>query len=556
MPDRISIFDIPHITKAIGQYLDRRDLESCTVVSKSWSRQFRYLLWYELVLWTGRRLLQDPETRSAQERLFKDGSRWIRRLCVSAPLRSEDLLPLMSSTCTNLREFTCDISPGWDASFWNILDLVKNNKRLQHWSLTSVTGFSITERLGLVETLSCCHYLTELNLRLPFRPTQGWLQSILKTLPQTLKDLYLQWRQGYDDTGSLVDMPHRQFDWPDAYPYLERARFSMYLSTGDDILLFKFLERCPALKWLKLPKVLDKDMMVRRLIERLETTQLAPKRISVNLYHLEHVDEDDWGRLVPVMKGRIYKFVTGIKFNRPYTQSFIDMLTLNWAESLEVLRIEEPRYIKSRDIQLILTRCTRLRKLDCMCQHNNLTNAVANTDNRELAVGLKAMKTLDGNGDLDAMDWNCLDMEELQLSIADWRMIHQPQDEQEKIKHEEWTRQGIQHIYQQLGRLTKLRELELAWNTSQVFADGANFDMSLEAGLGHLKDLKMLQKLNLECIKSNKIGTEDLLWMRKSWPQLKRINGLRYRNRAGGSIKMDDSEYEQICRTLPNVYIG
>jgi hypothetical protein len=154
------------------------------------------------------------------------------------------------------------------------------------------------------------------------------------------------------------------------------------------------------------------------------------------------------------------------------------------------------------------------------------------------------------------MDWNCLDMEELHLSIADWRMIHQPQDEQEKIKQEEWTRQGIQHIYQQLGRLRKLRELGLAWNTSQVFADGANFDMSLEAGLGHLKDLKVLQRLNLECIKSNKIGTEELLWMRKSWPQLRRINGVRYRHRAGGRIKRDDAEYEQVCRTLPNVSIG
>ncbi|KAI8358131.1 hypothetical protein B0O80DRAFT_485225 [Mortierella sp. GBAus27b] len=92
-------------------------------------------------------------------------------------------------------------------------------------------------------------------------------------------------------------------------------------------------------------------------------------------------------------------------------------------------------------------------------------------------------------------------------------------------------RERIEHMYRQLGRLTKLRELTLGWNTMDPSSDAINLNMTLQQGLGHLAGLTTLRVLDVAHLPRVKIGLEEVKWMAGNWKMLRKIHGLRYRHR-------------------------
>jgi len=550
MSDRISIFDIPHIAEGIGQQLERSDLKSCMEVCKAWSERFRSLRWRELTIMSGPSRANE-ELNSDNECILMENFRWTRQLAVHTPTRCEGILPLLSASCTNLQELSSHIYPakeGWNAAFSDILDLLGNNKKLRRWSFHVWIVISIPERLRIIDYLSGSR-LTDLNLRLFFRPHQSWLGDVLQSLPQTLRKLNVQWGRASYDTEGLAE--HNQWNWPDEYPHLEKAKFSTYLTNGEEMPLFKFLERCPVLKKLTFPRVPDREM-AGRLVRCLETTKITPKRITLDLLLIEEMDQQNWRRLLQTLEGRISRLMTGIAHNRRSMDGFIDVMSRTWFKTLELLHIDEPRRIRSRDLQLILTRCSNLKSFECLNLwiHDSIPTDIGD---REMVPGLEAMVRDNSDGSLDIADWSCLDLEHLELTISDGRRV----DAEEHVmsSQEEWTVQGIKHIYRQLGRLTKLRELTLGWSTTNDFASCANFDITLASGLDYLKDLKSLKLLDVNLVRMVKTGEEEVKWMADNWPSLNRVAGFKYRKRLTDDSQQLTSYFDLFREVVPGLLL-
>ncbi|KAF9952439.1 hypothetical protein BGZ65_005251 [Modicella reniformis] len=213
---------------------------------------------------------------------------------------------------------------------------------------------------------------------------------------------------------------------------------------------------------------------------------------SLYLGWLNKITDSQWRGLVMAMRGRIRSFATDAGFNTPSTK-FIPDITTHWSDTLESLRFLHFSHMFSHDIQRILTTCSRLKVLDCMW-----------TLEQEAGQG--------GIGGGKMEDWVCQDLEELQLMFADHRGLNMV--ETELTMQEIRTAGRIERIYQQLGRLVKLRELTIGWRTTTAFSGCANLDMSLASGLGHLAGLKALRMLDISSIRQVKIGSAEVEWIR------------------------------------------
>lgn len=206
-------------------------------------------------------------------------------------------------------------------------------------------------------------------------------------------------------------------------------------------------------------------------------------------------------------------------------------MTKCWSQTLESLDIYQSHLIKSSDIQLILTTCPKLKKFTCICYWVLITHQPGPGEETE-HHGLEAMIRGDENINNQqplTEDWVCLELEKLALTFSDGR--RRLVEEEALFQQEQWTIRGIIRVYQQLGRLTRLKNLIIGWYSGSTFSDDANLDLSLESGLGHMNELKSLRMIDMNYIPRVKIKGEEVEWMLANWPALRTINGLRHRGR-------------------------
>ncbi|KAF9963927.1 hypothetical protein BGZ65_005652 [Modicella reniformis] len=494
----------------VACYLERQDLANCTLVNKTFHEHFQRHLWRELTI--NPRVIAERGLMPMQEQVLRNNSRFIRKLFVHT-LNRRGVIALLASACDLLYELKSHVSlpknETDDTLLLMILDLVSHNLRLRNWTIYSRAYFSNTTLLRLTEVLSKSHCLTVLEIELAFRPQRGWMRHILQSLPQTLKNLRIQWERICEM--DYVD-PFPNNGWPTKYSHLEVADLAIFLTSGDEIALFQFIERCLTLKKLTLPRMRS-QLTVDSVISLLETRPLSTTLNTIDLSLVSHLDEIYWGRFLWAMKGRVKELITDMNFNIPTAMTYIPKLTNCWRDTLESLQINKPRRITSRDIYLILTTCSKLKKLDCLYPWVGLR---FEREEEEVEFpGLEAMVR---------EDWVCTELEELRLSFADGRRPHAA--EPVLSLQEGWCIQGIDHIYQQLGRLTKLRLLAIGWSTTSAFSNRANLDMSLQSGLGYLEGLMSLMSLDIKYIRYVKIQQNEVNWMLENWPSLVRIRGV------------------------------
>lgn len=501
MSCQISIFDIPHIIDGIGTYLAHHDLAACTLLNKTANEHFTRLLWRRLVFKP--LSVVDLKTEPAFKKSLLDNLQFTRNLTIDTSNRS-DILPLVTTSCTRLRQLTTlvslSMSDNNDTSVSPVLSLVANNPSLLAWSLISevVLPFNLMMQLPLV--ISKNPHLTVLELDFRLCPRRGWLKYALQCLPQSMNTITLQWKNCRRITEPCVVVEQ---DWPHTYPHMETADFSIELGVGEELALCQFLERCPALKTLKYSPVASTHVVnpIAELGSKLSNLT------SLYLSWLNTITETRWRGLVMAMKGRIKSFATDAGFNTSSTK-FVPDITTHWSDTLESLRFIRFSHMYSHDVQRILTTCSKLKILDCMWT-------------------LETEATQISDDGAEMKQWVCQSIEELHLMFADNRKPKVPEPEQ--TNQEIRTARRIEQIYQQLGRLVKLKELDIGWRTTNAFSECVNLDMSLESGLRHLEDLKALQTLDISSIREAKVGNDELQWMVKNWPQLREVSGLRYR---------------------------
>ncbi|KAF9111364.1 hypothetical protein BGX27_005033 [Mortierella sp. AM989] len=206
--------------------------------------------------------------------------------------------------------------------------------------------------------------------------------------------------------------------------------------------------------------------------------------------------------------------------------------------TLETLVLEDCYGIISEDIQAVLSSCANLKTFRVVPTHNTST-AYLEAD------------------DLVDSPWACLRLEHLQLIIEG---IPRPDIRNNRYGERltgplhDGTITGFdlqKKVYQQLGKLTKLRELWLGFNNENL--DDIGFDrftiddlhlgffdsgeqvecleFSLESGLELLHGLKELRVLKIDSLRT-RIGLSEAMWMGREWPKLKRIYGMVFRGNA------------------------
>ncbi|KAG0003078.1 hypothetical protein BGZ79_001732 [Entomortierella chlamydospora] len=219
------------------------------------------------------------------------------------------------------------------------------------------------------------------------------------------------------------------------------------------------------------------------------------------------------------MQGRIKAF----SYNGESNLS-TEALMNHWGSTLEVLRFGPDCHIKSQAIELILTRCTRLRVL--IVYEKDYT--------KEWGVYCAWFKKEYNH---DTANWNCLDLEHLELTFLDVRGTSRDNryrqltsglyPDQVDLR----TFNGIHKVCHQLGRLTKLRHLRLGWSTIKRFRSDIILDMSIKNRLTRLEGLKKLEVLDVTHIKRVNFKQEEVEWIAMNWPNLRRIKGLFNKNR-------------------------
>ncbi|KAF9955261.1 hypothetical protein BGZ65_003492 [Modicella reniformis] len=467
MYDDVSIFDIPHVVSSIGSYLDCRDRASCILVNKTFCDLFKPILWRELVIDQRPSLSMNEDIEPHLKQILTRNCQSTRSLTIRRS-NNDGALAFIPTSCNRLKDLTVQLISDDDNS---IVALITNNKDLREFSFYAYTHPTCADLEALPDALARSATLTVLRLELRWRPGRGWLKHILQNLPRNLTSVTLQW--GQERVGDLKWRFSAQ-DWPHIYPSLEVADLSFESLTGDEVVLGQFLKRCPALRSFSSPTMAEAQ--IQPLIPLLGSSNL-PNLTSVYLGKFGKTNEIQWRDLVMILKGRIRHFAASFEY--PLT-NIASMLSRNWSDTLESLRFLWISRIFSRDVQLILTTCSKLKQFDCMW-------TLADDGSQE-----------DDDKELDMKAWTCSGLEELHLMFADNRRS-----------------------------LTKLKVLTIGWHTKQDFSENSNLDMTLQSGLGHMANLKALKTLDINFLPQVNIGLSEVQWIAENWPALRLISGLR-----------------------------
>ncbi|KAK3825427.1 MAG: hypothetical protein J3Q66DRAFT_396397 [Benniella sp.] len=547
MSNDISIANLPHVMERIASYLERRDRLACALVSKAFHKEFGRLLWRVLVF---QRRSFPSESITEHDRLetLRINSPWTRKLVIDTHCRA-GVMSSLSESCFLLRDLQVFVSRSNQADseaekFLPVIELITKNTHLSSCSIIRYADLSSSALGKLARALSNSPCLTELVLELRVSPPpRGWLQYVLQNLPKTLKALSLLWRRSREGDDGSESFPAK--DWPESYPNLKVAKLLTEVTEQECSALAHFLRRCPALEDCTVPQMASAQD-ISNLIRLLGTSHIPFSLARLDCRMWKELDNHQWDRLLFAMQRHIRSFVIGIDFDTPPTMHYVREMTRSWSQTLESVHIYNSHLITSQDIQLILTTCPKLKKFDCICYWLLMIHQPQDADSKPLPGLAVNEESSAENGGM--ADWACMELEELRLTFADGRRVNVTETVAEQ--QEQRTARGIKRVYQQLGRLKKLRELTIGWCSGSMFSKGANLDISLDSGLGHMEGMISLTYFDIYFISRLNIGVAEAEWMLKNWPSLTRIGGLRCRYPLAGA-DADEPDYITTLRRRP-----
>ncbi|KAF9914599.1 hypothetical protein BX616_007953 [Lobosporangium transversale] len=226
----------------------------------------------------------------------------------------------------------------------------------------------------------------------------------------------------------------------------------------------------------------------------------------------------------------------------------VQILVHKHSKTLEVIELPNCGAIRSKDLQLILTTCPRLRRLWVWPENNN---------------GQIALEFVDVVKD----EWVCLGLEELQLTLtrqsddhsqltgsADHSIkgketmpyyLRQPVTRRRGESYSSFSSdrqmaQMAKEVYAQIGRLINLRSLVLGCDKDEP-SDLEYFAKDLTLNRGYLSELSKLKELRHFGMTTNfwlKMRQAETKFMLKQWPKLERItfgeDNYHFLNHGGG----------------------
>ncbi|KAG0217810.1 hypothetical protein BGX33_009514 [Mortierella sp. NVP41] len=243
----------------------------------------------------------------------------------------------------------------------------------------------------------------------------------------------------------------------------------------------------------------------------------------------------------------------GIPIGHHFKSQFGPLSTaalLKHAPTLENLRLEGNDSLSSAAVQKLLSSAPNLRRFAGVCRDRFYERNIK-LDARDIATS----------------PWVCLSLESLKVQITNvprpdianrtnGRPLQKPRHEQQDPEATKRHSQQIQEqVYDQLGRLTLLKELVLGIhdvnlleevvmgeqeNEGECYDSGGEeddgiqtgyqydcLDMSLQSGLDQMRGVKEIKKVKVEGMATLFRRTEQQEWAKVHWPKL----GQRYEDR-------------------------
>ncbi|KAF9348195.1 hypothetical protein BGX26_000379 [Mortierella sp. AD094] len=555
MDDSITPFDIPLIVDLIVQHLDKKDYTNCIYVSKTFHELFKRYVWYNV----NKRLEGDfdswteltPEYRKG---ILKNGQH-IRKLSIAevAPGELLKFLASPSSPCKNLLELTHTSGVYYPKTpHIYLAELVEKNIKLQKLRFRfEENGDERGTCSKLIDAIGKHSSLMELDVSVTYQAYYDYQEDFLLHLPKTLRTLNLdcysvadayedehEYNNSNDDeVGDGIEF----YETLGAYPQLKSFTTSTRLNKREAPTIFSFIRGCPGLERFRTGDI--SPLVTEKLLAVLSDAQVFPNLTELHFGGATLV-ESNWRQLLNGMQGRIKSFSIAQVHFLPTPTSFIQAMTTQWAESLEVLRFWDYIELSSMDIELILSTCS---KLTTFTISHNLDSFSQREDSS--VEGLNALSGRENHG--NAATWTCLGLKNLEIMFLDnFDSIVSDTDSVNELENDSEQREqlivnGIESIYKKLGRLTKLQRLRIGWKSKD---DTTRLDMSIKSGLKHMGGLKDLEVLDVSGINTANIGQEEVEWMVENWPNLWEIKGifLKQVRDLFGMLDILDDEYEDL----------
>ncbi|KAG0088026.1 hypothetical protein BGZ92_006705 [Podila epicladia] len=229
------------------------------------------------------------------------------------------------------------------------------------------------------------------------------------------------------------------------------------------------------------------------------------------------------------------------KYESP-DQEIANVISLNsrWT----TIDLDNLMHVGPKTVEAILGHCTALETL-----HLNRCELLTSADLTSILGKAKKLKYFQTNGtvsrrhdptprfltsiDMAGIHWGSFSIQmfccpiKVPRSDDDIPAVHRRETEWHSTIED--SREAQRQVYQQLSKLTKLKELRLgdmraAGKTHHAF-QWYCLEMTLESGLDELEGLKQLEILDIRTM-NHDIGIRELEWMNRCWPRLECVLGL------------------------------
>ncbi|KAF9901061.1 hypothetical protein EC991_006572 [Linnemannia zychae] len=496
-----SLLNKDKILRSLYPHLARSDLKQLALVNKSWNIAFQALVWRHLAFSSRYSTLVDNSDE--YNRVILKNAAHIESLHFRG-CPNPAIFLLSFSPCRNIRSFTCHLKFELPQDVFACLTIVEQNQKLVSFFIDGIP----IKRLGVAQKLlQVLSQHTNLR-RLEFKSTdyiisEHLFTAILQNLPPTLEFLDLNWSIGiqddnyYDYQDHHVSLP----GWSDNG--IKTLELNKALAGYEDSVVIPFLHHCIYLQSFRPPPKLSIESG-SILTETLREYCPSFKRVLIS-----NQDQDSVN--AAVVNGARALETFRIRYYGSVGSNLISSL-VGQAAHLHTIEIEDGIFIRSADIQMILSRCPGLRIF---------TVEDWQEDGHESFLEIK---------DMISSPWVCLGLQDLLVPIGS----DYGNDEAKNAESRQQQRQkAITEAYKQLGALKELRTLSFGLqapreNSSQFPLDSESkkdFDMTLATGLDELKDLKRLRRLDVSGLR-HRMRENELQWIDTNWPALKELAGI------------------------------
>ncbi|KAG0356191.1 hypothetical protein BG005_004884 [Podila minutissima] len=554
------VLEIPEIIERISAHQDRRTFASATRVSKSWYRAYLPILWHTI---DNGQHWNDPGFLKA---IVQHGD--LIRVLVCArydeidilipPPKGADALEQSVSLCrfltTVVMPKTASRNQKQQAQF------IRQNPGLRDLSLTFNDQLSSTFT-ELVDAIGDLKHLRRLsfdgNRSLEAATLETILQRCSSVSPDgngSLQELSLSrtsflrhpFGRGEDFASGVVATTGEDAHWTDTQNSHDttiptKEPFAITTLRMDKVgcvqdLLLNLCSRFPSLSKLSLSEADElyySDGFPKRLAHR------CPNIKWLDVSRTEDMDDETMAELISSFPGLQTFIAEETRFGTESLNALVEH-----CRDLAVLDITNAYEMDSAAMQRLLNSSWSLRSLNAWGVAYNVIEMMQEAHREQKRQG-------ESNTLTDGQPWVCTGLERLTLNV-----IYSPPDDS-RVRNVYPPSRARRFLYDQLGRLTKLRYLALETSLEDYgdtsdcddYEDGHDYygqkkeakdhavededvdsneawvDYSFKSGLRRLGSLKELQQLSLHGVSHN-ITLAEIRWMAETWPHLRKIEYL------------------------------